>query len=266
MFQYIFLLLAAGLVFKAKTYVPAPTLARVQKLRLPNIAVTHKWGTFFTMERLQNFSQHNFLQSIPPTIDEPTVIIARNIFDSIVSGYLYHKSGKECWSSPRGQEVNTPNLRWSRRIQWLQHFPWKKKVTLVPHPEDTRPKSMCEILHDWPEDVGVPVYAEFALKLWIEPAITLLQTHTHTIYRICLEDFTEHSDERIGDINNFLQTRRKLWDYSGNHATTKNATTRERIQKLVRETDSKYLRDRLRLAQNLYGCSKSNNAPKMFIK
>ena len=34
--------------------------------------------------------------------DYRDVIVTRNIYESIASGYLYHKTGKECWLSSHG--------------------------------------------------------------------------------------------------------------------------------------------------------------------
>jgi hypothetical protein len=41
----------------------------------------------------------------------------RNAFEAFVSGYLYHKSGRECWLSPEGQ-VNGKDSRHEGLRHW----------------------------------------------------------------------------------------------------------------------------------------------------
>ena len=48
--------------------------------------------------------------------DYRTVFVTRNWYDTIISGYLYHQSGRECWLSSGGKSGVTG---------WLQNFNWE---------------------------------------------------------------------------------------------------------------------------------------------
>lgn len=67
------------------------------------IMIDHPNGRFF-----QKFVQ------IPFTEDYRHVVLTRDWYDSILSGYLYHKEGKECWLDWYGQTI-LPN----QTIGWL---------------------------------------------------------------------------------------------------------------------------------------------------
>ena len=133
--------------------------------------VTHKWGH----ELLKNLIRDDHLPCkmaprIPSAVPEQSVVVARNVHESIVSGYLYHRSGHECWVSQDG----VPNPYPSGGNDWLRR-------TAVP------------------QRVGLGIYAEFALRRFIMDPVSLRLSRDGNPMRVlyvCMEDLAKGGIQR----------------------------------------------------------------------
>ena len=71
----------------------------------------------------------NFKYRISKEITDRTVVVIRDLFDATVSGFLYHKTGHECWLDEDG----IPNADTSHPNDWLLHLDWQKYVLSLIH-------------------------------------------------------------------------------------------------------------------------------------
>jgi len=118
-----------------------------------------------TTDRNRHRTNHRTKNQHPP--DYRHVVVTRPWYDSIVSGYLYHKSGRECWLDQEGQP---------RRKN--KTFEWEPYLT-IPHvhlaPPDHRRNttttatgtgtgiSLCQYLVQESEEDGMRAYVDLSL-------------------------------------------------------------------------------------------------------
>jgi hypothetical protein len=112
--------------------------------------------------------------------DYREVVVARDWFEMLVSGYLYHKSGRECWLDLWGNPV-TENDSINNGASLLGYdwqgtvidahplYPWPSSLTDTNH-------SLCRYLADSSEEAGLLVYTSFALTRWLLPFRDFIQS------------------------------------------------------------------------------------------
>ena len=90
--------------------------------------------------------------------DYRDVVVTRNFYDALMSGYLYHKTGRECWLDPNG---NYPAQRYYR-YQTINKDWGAALDTLSPQnidpPIDGR--SLCAYLNQTSVESGLKVYID----------------------------------------------------------------------------------------------------------
>lgn len=120
----------------------------------------------------RNSTQTNAMYEL--LTDYREVFIARDLYEMIVSGYLYHKSGKECWLDMYGAP--------------LEDEPQQQRNTLIRDWEDLLQKqspfvnnrSLCRYLADESTDIGIGVYAEYAVERWYRPFFDIIDRRQDT--------------------------------------------------------------------------------------
>ena len=72
------------------------------------------------------------------------VVVIRNYVEAIISGYLYHKSGRECWTDPRGIVRLESDYHYS-----MKNVDWEKFVSPSSSPQHSRSpgrgRNLCAI-------------------------------------------------------------------------------------------------------------------------
>lgn len=107
---------------------------------------------------------------LPKAMDYRHVVVTRNWYDSIISGYLYHKSGRECWldwyGNPghEGWLLNNTSEHWEQRL--LQDNTTMKQNSPWPPGND---RDLCQYLTEEPEEVGMRVYTAWAMSSFMIP-------------------------------------------------------------------------------------------------
>ena len=134
----------------------------------------HKMGTFMQTEFESEMNDNNIYvgafdafpggQDVPyikdhllePKIDYRDGIIIRNIYDSLISGYLYHKEGKECWLDWFGNDGS-----WDKNLFPSYHTKrWMHYIELTYH--KTKPyDTLCHCLANSTEIDGMRVYLDW---------------------------------------------------------------------------------------------------------
>ena len=115
----------------------------------------------------------------PPTPDYRHVVTTRNWYEAIVSGYLYHRSGRECWLTTTGAPAKRGEWR-QTSMNWddpMRLWSGQKKnastgsssvqqANLLPHLQ--RPpagnRSICRYLADESEEAGMLAYMDWSLR------------------------------------------------------------------------------------------------------
>jgi hypothetical protein len=225
------------------------------------------------------------------------VVFVRNYVEAFVSGYLYHKTGRECWLDPDGYPNGKPlsrqfNLYWGAPVKIAQHR--HSRFGVIP-PRHNR--SLCEYLADETEQDGMKVYVAVALDRWysglkeylertkmasIVPGSSSLGTRS---YFVCLEDASDPRyqkdwyDAAMDHLypgsavdgggryaHPFPQrpvakakgnAHNQHAAYHGSHATSHDPDLRQRLTQLVSELDRDVFDGRVSAVDAMIGCAGS---------
>lgn len=146
-----------------------------------NIYGVHKGGHLFVSQ-----FRERFLPTVPSVfvrsnstntermlqkndLDYRELFVARDLYEMIVSGYLYHKSGRECWLDMFGNVQENENLltqgTWESPIQhWNIKWSWPT----------VNNRSLCHYLSQESEADGILVYTSYAIERWYRPFYELV--------------------------------------------------------------------------------------------
>lgn len=233
----------------------------------------HKMGVFLV---------HRYFHGIPTEIIHPDrlledrnsgaadyrhVVLTRPWYEAIVSGYLYHKSGRECWLDAYGGR-----RRANKTINWVEEL-------ALPLDPPRRGRSLCSYLAEEPEEVGLKAYVDYSvssLYKGIVPHRKLVEEterdgDRHTLY-ICFGD--------LEDKDAFSPTHRRAmeWLYPGRpyakmkrpfagntqgHGTSRDTELRSRLMGLVSTYDHQYFDGIGEMATKWLGCERpeTSSAP-----
>ena len=188
-------------------------------------------------------------------IDYRDVLVLRNLKDSLLSGYLYHKSGKECWEDWYGRHQLDKASPFTRDWQRFISTNSTKAAPQVQYP------TICHYLSNQTEEVGMRAYIEWVFHAYYEGPYTqwalsqgldcpAVQERTKTV---CFEHLTNYQQSTTIDsvlrfLSNgtFMEPRQmesgnaKKDPYKGGHATSKDPAVRERLLRVIDDVDRKY--------------------------
>lgn len=194
-------------------------------------------------------------------VDYRHVLSTRNWYDAMVSGYLYHRSGRECWLWPEGHKRDK-----------LRNDPWDKEVSMRPNPP-RRGRSICQYLDEENEEVGMRTYMDWALTRWYvgivpyaQAAMARNQEQERTLF-VCYEDLVDPQQQEglYYQLTKFLfpsgidlpmPVEPPESEYSGGHATEKDPILRARLSALAERLDADVFHGKVAAANALFGCGK----------
>jgi len=189
-----------------------------------------------------------------PKEDFRHILVMRNIYDSLVSGYQYHRSGRECTLNPEGGDddvlIDRHINRWDRFVGYK-----------LDPPRDGR--SLCQYLADEAEIVGMRAYLHWVFRVhyfdmfgrWA--LAQELPDVRDRIQTVCYEDLTSRSrDQRVEGMIDFLyggnenHSHHMPFDpsglrpagasYEGGHSTSHEPLVRQHLRDVVAEIDQEY--------------------------
>jgi hypothetical protein len=187
------------------------------------------------------------------------VVVTRNWYDALISGYLYHKSGKECWlnyfgrPSYRGWLLENKQEDWEQRllnpsIDTNMSF-YRSVINMTWNPGNGR--NLCRYLIDEPEEMGLRVYIAWSMDLYMYPLLDFqtrrqeqeLQNGRNRTKYVCYEQFTNPNTQSdvYHDMSQWLLPDRNL---TFNRLKTTSAATEKRRTDHASDTDPK-LRERM---------------------
>mmetsp|Transcript_10793 Transcript_10793/g.16576 ORF Transcript_10793/g.16576 Transcript_10793/m.16576 type:complete len:374 (-) Transcript_10793:81-1202(-) len=268
---------------------------RLSNLTTIHFHTTHKMGYFMLYRFVSKYNREKvfrgrFTGSVKPfkrvKKGVPTVVVVRDMFDATVSGYLYHKSGHECWLNQYGY----PNAKVPRRRRndWASKVNLTEDVSTVPIPKIPE-KGLCQALNATNETIGVGIYLEFAMKKFYHSIPKFRNRNKNNAMFVCFEDMVANELEILRQINDrfdlalnvtnitALSDSRKHSTETGNatnitilhagptHATDPDPVLRKRLYAIAREVDCQYFGCEIKRWNEELGCksriqSKETNA------
>jgi len=198
----------------------------------------------------------------PPSQDSRQVMMTRNWFDALVSGYLYHRSGRECWLNPYGRP-------WKQE----RNLPWDKKLISDPitHPFAPRNgRSICRYIVEESEEDGMQAYMDWGLstfykeveEYWVQGQQNVTQDGEPRVMRICYENLVNPStaENTFNQMADFLFPGGHEYKYpppkstAASHSTSKDPDLRNRLGNLARRLDQDVFGGIVLKRQELFGC------------
>ena len=199
----------------------------------------------------------------PPSQDSRQVMMTRNWFDALVSGYLYHKSGRECWLNLNGHP-------WDKD----RNLPWDKELISDPvaHPFPPRNgRSICKYIVEESEEDGMRAYMDWGLstfykeveEYWVQGQQNVTQDGEPKVMRICYENLVNPStaEDTFNQIADFLFPGGHKYQYpppkstgGSSHSTSTDPKLRNHLGYLVRQLDKEVFGGIVLERQELFGC------------
>jgi hypothetical protein len=212
-----------------------------------------------------------FRPKLPQKGDLRIVMIVRNLYDALVSGYLYHKTGRECWLGPTG--MNKKPLSHKRTENGWDWEPSFNRTAPVAVPRKGR--SICQYLADESEEDGLRVFVEFSfsyywkklLYSWNEAQKNPASRLYRKFHIACYEDLINPASERaaLHSMVDFLYPggfhvpdrviERKS---AGGHATSTDPILRSRLRGIIERLDQEVFHGNVLLHQTSFQCTSSN--------
>lgn len=191
-----------------------------------------------------------------PNTDYRDVIVLRNIYDTLVSGYLYHLSGRECWTD------------WYGRAEKGVVSPFTKdwQRFLTSHINDSSHEeapTICHYLANHTHEEGMRAYIDWVFHAYYEGTFTQwalvhglqcphVQERTRMVCFENLEGTSPSATNTLNDMLHFLSNGNLSYhsqqqgdkeaqgaDRSG-HATSKDVTLRKQIRQVIDHVDKLY--------------------------
>jgi hypothetical protein len=208
-------------------------------------------------------------------MDYRHVVTARNFTEALVSGYLYHRTGRECWSTLGGRIINPD-------VEGLTDWPGPVNESMATYPAiGSHPpwqnRSLCRFLSDESEEEGMKIYIAYALRHWYRGLSSYYQVSRQReqfgvkkSMFVCLEELSDPKRERelYYAMIDFLYPGghsypypRKITPnaaakpYSGGHATNPEPSLHRRLIDLVRTLDMDVFKNHLSSVDKMIGCS-----------
>lgn len=181
------------------------------------------------------------------------VFVTRNWYDSMVSGYLYHKSGNECWL-----DINGRTRKANRTYEWESY------ITFNHTPGNNR--TICQYLVEESTQEGLQVYTEWALNKWYrDVAQYWLQAKAHNetrILHLCYEEIMDPASNALQKAVEFLfpggvpALEVKMQKASEGHSTTSSTSAEERnaLLSMVKRMDRALFYNAIATSNALFGC------------
>jgi len=230
----------------------------------------HKFGYLLTQELFKKPFQIVTSKIRPSYIyagDYRHVVVARNIYQAVASGYLYHQSGHECWLTFNGD---------SRIGMGLEEkvFYWQLHVPNMPPPKN---RSICTYVKEESLEHGMHAYIDVALhkcysgifEYWNQVQEDQRETGINRTMLVCFEALLDPTQQKMlfYDIMDWLfpggheykMPVKHPHHYSGGHSTSHDAKLRRNLTSLVKRLDAQVFNHSLSEIQALFECGSDND-------
>jgi len=220
------------------------------------------------------------------------VVVTRNWYESLISGYLYHKSYYECSLDPFGRPIEDYS-----KAKYVFASDWDRRFLTYTSPESLHPpkasanQSLCDYLATVQLRDGMRTYIDVAFGRWYDQLAQNWElAHLSKIIRdrtmfACYEDLTEHhrraaTAERIvdwlfpvrdADGNNINKPKKQRLirafqapeeggRYGGGHSTSHDRTLRGELKRVIEELDRNTFNGTIAALNRQFGCGVESRA------
>lgn len=230
----------------------------------------HKMGNHLAREALTHQVWSNLriatdtFRYEKPEHDYRDAIIVRDMYSTIISGYLYHKKGHECWLDSFGRPTNITTIdnRWWETIRTVMPFPVRRK------------RSLCRYLAEESVEHGLHLYAHMSLFFWFKHLV-LQHSYSRTpddanrTFFLCFGELSsgESQQSAVSRIINHLwpgahnfrfQSIPLMKNYNGSHSTKDfSENYKAALRRHVAKIDEKYYSGEIAALNSLFGCDYS---------
>lgn len=174
------------------------------------------------------------------------------------SGYLYHKSGRECWLDDKGRPINGGGKGDKDGTPFTRTI-WRDALSYeIP---SSSPSSLCSYLANSSEEEGLRAYIEAVFQYYYKPfyidfslssAVPILKDR---VSHVCFEDLASDDSaakaaaqgQMLDFLYNTTDARAALLDgghrraaYEGGHATSHDPALRERLIGVIQRLDEEH--------------------------
>lgn len=235
-----------------------------------DVSYAHKFGYALTQFLFRPFRNDIKQGDIGPNqeafagCDRRHVMIVRNLYSALVSGYLYHRAGYECEMDQFGRRVQKFGGR--RHHLWYLNF--------EPDPP-RRNRTICDYIRQESEADGMRAYMLWCLGWWYKGIIPYYehvkglrqqdpQEPLRSIF-VCFEDLTDPSQQEDlfykimdwffpGGHNLKMPHEAMKEEYHGPHASNPDPEVRQRLRSLVQQLDRDDFNSTYTYMQSLFRC------------
>jgi len=199
--------------------------------------------------------------------DYRDVIVTRDWYDSLISGWLYHKGGRECETDAYGK---SSDILASRTF----NNNWETLMTTIRPDPPRRNRSLCAYLQEESVRDGMRVYIDVAFGRWYQGLVDnweiaqTLQDKNRTLF-VCYEKLTDRETyvktaSQILDwlFPSYATNGASDWDidepeeeeYRGKHSTSHDVIRRKKLKSVVELVDRSDFGGRIANLNKLFGC------------
>jgi len=182
-----------------------------------------------------------------------------------LKGYLYHKSGHECYLDPYGNPANYSHRKFNTR--WEEFLSWETNLN-----PPRRNRTVCEYLQDESVEDGMRVYIDVAFGQWYGKLVknwelaNKAEDRNRTLF-LCYEDLVNprmqsRTMRQVYDWlfpggQNRLRKRRRL-EYAGGHATSHDAELRSDLKEVIKKLDATIFGNIVASMDETFGCGQGD--------
>lgn len=223
----------------------------------------HKMGVVLIQELFQGIESEIIDPSEVETIESADyrhVVVTRPWYDSIISGYLYHKSGRECWLDQNG------NPRFKNKT-----FDWESNLLYPPSPP-SRNRTLCQYLAEESEEDGMRAYVDFSLSDLYKGLLPHYELVTKTDRQrtlfVCFADLEDNKTATYLEIMNFLYPGGHSFtklpngarENDGSHGTSRDEELRQRLRSIIENVDRENFQGMGAQGTRLFGCERKTKS------
>lgn len=209
------------------------------------------------------FTYHQSDAGLPQS-DYRDVLVLRNLYSSIVSGYLYHYKGFECGMAHKMEA-----------FRFLKH--WDEHISYELDPKPGFNHTLCRYLQNngrffEKRIVSVRAYVDWVMRYYYSGILShwalaqqIPEVREHTL-TVCYEDLMSE-DRDLKSVHSIVDfffdgAPPVAWNgtppghvnYDGGHATDHDTSIRNMVVKLIKEVDAKYYNGEIAWADSILPC------------
>jgi len=233
---------------------------------MPEVAPYYKDKSIIRSAPDLNRHRHIDLLDFSGAKDYRDVFIFRNIYDAIVSGYVYHKSGRECWLKDNGKKNK------------FDVFPryWISQLSFTPSPSYCG-RSLCKYLAEESLLAGMHVYIDYVFRYWYRDPLARWavsqQYQPEGSLRarvVCFEDVMSHREATIQGVVDFLfshqggnkeptlkqSSKGSSSTYHGGHTTAQShdPLLHDELVRIIQQVDETYYNGDIAWLNQIWPC------------